>query len=111
MSDEIEALKAQRAQLDAQIKEAKRAARLAGKIPPWGEDGAELYRAVGDAIRSARLAQDMTQEQLARRIEMRRTSVVNIEAGRQRVPLATLYDIADALGVQAAALLPRNEDV
>jgi len=107
----VDELRAQRTKLDEQIKEAKRAERLAGKLPPFGEEGAELYRAVGDAIRSARLAQDITQEQLAQRIEMRRTSVVNIEAGRQRVPLATLYDIADALGVQAAALLPRNEDV
>ena len=107
----VDELRAQRAALDAQIKEVKRAERLAGKAPPWGPEGAALYRAVGEAIRSARLAQDMTQEQLAKAVGFLRTSVVNIEAGRQRVPLATLYDIADALGVQAAALLPRNEDV
>lgn len=107
----VDELRAQRAALDAQIKEVKRAERLAGKAPPWGPEGAALYRAVGDAIRSARLAQDMTQAQLAHAVGFRRTSVVNIEAGRQRVPLATLYDIADALGVQAVALLPRNEDV
>ena len=70
-----------------------------------------MYRAVGEAIRSTRLAQDMTQERLAKAVGFLRTSVVNIESGRQRVPLATLYDIADALGVQAVALLPRNEDV
>lgn len=107
----VDELRAQRAALDAQIKEAKRAERLAGKAPPWGPEGAALYRAVGEAIRSTRLAQDMTQEQLAKAVGFLRTSVVNIEAGRQRVPLATLYDIADALGVQATALLPRNEDV
>ncbi len=107
----VDELRAQRAALDTQIKEARRAERLAGKVPPYGTEGAELYRAVGEAIRAARQAQDMTQAQLAHAIGMRRTSVVNIEAGRQRVPLATLYDIADALGVQAAALLPRNEDV
>ena len=107
----VDELRAQRAALDAQIKEAKRAERLAGKAPPWGPEGAELYRAVGEAIRSIRLAQGMTQQQLATAVGFLRTSVVNIEAGRQRVPLATLYDIADALGVQATALLPRNEDV
>ena len=107
----VDELRAQRAALDAQIKEAKRAERLAGKAPPWGPEGAALYRAVGEAIRSTRLAQGMTQQQLATAVGFLRTSVVNIEAGRQRVPLATLYDIADALGVQATALLPRNEDV
>jgi DNA-binding XRE family transcriptional regulator len=107
----VDDLRAQRAKLDEQIKAAARAERLAGKVPPWGPEGAELYRAVGEAIRSIRLAQGMTQQQLATAVGFLRTSVVNIEAGRQRVPLATLYDIADALGVQATALLPRNEDV
>ena len=107
----VDDLRAQRAKLDEQIKAATRAERLAKKVPPWGPEGAELYRAVGEAIRSIRLAQGMTQQQLATAVGFLRTSVVNIEAGRQRVPLATLYDIADALGVQATALLPRNEDV
>jgi len=53
----------------------------------------------------------MSQEQLAKAIEFARTSIVNIEAGRQRLTIDTLYDIADALKIQAVSLLPRNEDV
>jgi transcriptional regulator with XRE-family HTH domain len=53
----------------------------------------------------------ISQEELGKRIGFVRTSIVNIECGRQRLPIATLYDIADALNVQAIALLPKNEDV
>lgn len=76
-----------------------------------GAPGALLYMAVGAAIREARKGAGLTQEVLASAVNVSRTSIVNIESGRQRLPIDLLFDIADVLGVEAASLLPRNEDV
>lgn len=75
------------------------------------EPGGMLWLAIGVAVQKARKAEELTQEDLAKRVGVLRTSIVNIEKGRQRLPIDLLYDIADALGVQAVDLLPRNEDV
>lgn len=48
----------------------------------------------------------MTQDQLGKAVGLTRTSVVNIEKGRQKVPLDTLYEIARALGTTVHSLLP-----
>jgi len=39
-----------------------------------------------------------------------RTSITNIERGRQPIQLHTLYKIADVLGVEPTALLPVASD-
>lgn len=98
------------AELEEQLRLAK-LERRKGHQQPRNEPGGVLYWTVGVAIRKARIAKGISQEELAAHVDMGRTSIVNIECGRQRLPIATLYDIADALGVQAVALLPRNEDV
>jgi len=68
--------------------------------------GGELYTALGGMIRGRRAHVGMTQDELARRVGMTRTSITNIERGRQKVQLDTLYDIGAALGVPARDLLP-----
>jgi len=67
---------------------------------------AELYAGLGRAVRSARQQKNVTQDQLAKAVGLTRTSVVNIEKGRQKVPLDTLYEIASALGTTVQNLLP-----
>ncbi len=47
----------------------------------------------------------MTQGQLAGRVRLTRTSICNIEAGRQRVPIHVLMDISKVLNCQGADLL------
>jgi DNA-binding XRE family transcriptional regulator len=69
-------------------------------------DETTLYRHVGAAIRKHREACGMTQAQLATAVGLLRTSVVNLEAGRQRAPLHTLFPICAVLGIEAADLLP-----
>lgn len=63
------------------------------------------YRALGARIQMIRETLDMTQEQLAQRVGYVRTSVVNIEAGRQRVPMHQVEEMARALSTTPRNLL------
>lgn len=65
-----------------------------------------IYAAIGRNVRRERLRLRWTQDQLAERVGFLRTSVANIEAGKQRVPLHTLCEIAAALDVMPGRLLP-----
>lgn len=69
-------------------------------------DGPRLYKAIGDLILTARTRKHMTQVDLAVRVGLTRTSITNIEAGKQRVAIETLYEIALALRVPVGSLLP-----
>ena len=48
----------------------------------------------------------LTQEELASRAGLGRTTVTNLEAGRQHVPLDELLSIAEALSVELRELVP-----
>ena len=69
----------------------------------------EFYRAFGEAVRAGRDAcsPPLTQAELGLRIGLSRTSIVNIEQGRQGVLLHAGMDIARALGVSLEGLLAR----
>ena len=64
-------------------------------MPDW----TRLYRVVGNRIREERNAGGMSQRDLARKVGLTRTSIANIEAGRQRFLLHTLSEFAVALNV------------
>lgn len=68
----------------------------------------EFYSEVGHRIRAARTQRKLSQAGLASVVGLARTSISNIEKGRQKLLLHTLQDIADTLGVEAALLLPSN---
>jgi transcriptional regulator with XRE-family HTH domain len=68
----------------------------------------EIYKIIGERIRTLRESLNLNQEDIADQIGMRRTSITNIEAGRQRLPIDTLYAIAGMLGVSVFDLLPEN---
>jgi transcriptional regulator with XRE-family HTH domain len=68
-------------------------------------DHSEFYKQVGERIRSRR-GKNLSQEALASAIGLTRTSISNIEKGRQKMLLHTFADIADALKVDAVSLLP-----
>lgn len=61
---------------------------------------------VGERIRSARLAASLSQEALSARLGVTRPQLTNIEGGRSGVSVDRLIEIAAALGVPAASLLP-----
>jgi transcriptional regulator with XRE-family HTH domain len=70
-----------------------------------------IYEAFGSQVRERRTAMRLTQLELAARIKLTRGSVANIEAGRQSVLLHQFLDIAAALSVEPARLLPVREEV
>jgi len=66
-----------------------------------------LYEAFGKLVHQHRKRVDrMTQDRLGALVGLSRTSITNIEKGRQHVSLHQLYRIADALGVTPDLLLP-----
>jgi len=70
----------------------------------------QFYAAVGQRIARARTGK-ITQEALANRAALTRTSIINIEKGRQQVFLHTLIDIAHALDVPVMDLIPPSDSV
>jgi len=68
-------------------------------------DREDFYRHFGRAIRRARLAQDLTQADLGRPLDLSRASIANIEAGRQHCSLHAAVVLADTLAVPLTDLL------
>jgi transcriptional regulator with XRE-family HTH domain len=69
-----------------------------------------LYIEFGRLVREHRRRLQLTQVELGRRIGLTRTSITNIESGRQKVLLHQVFLIAKSLGVTADALLPSERD-
>jgi DNA-binding XRE family transcriptional regulator len=66
-----------------------------------------LYREIGERLKKRRIELGLTQAQLAEKIGgMRRTSITNIEAGKQHPPLGVLYDLCRVLGLEIMEVLP-----
>ena len=68
------------------------------------KDYSEFYKQVGQSIRSRR-SKNLSQEALASAVGLTRTSISNIESGRQKMLLHTFVDIADALKADPANLV------
>ena len=64
-----------------------------------------LYAGIGKRIQDLRIARGLTQSQLATAISLSRTSITNIENGRQKVLVHTLVEIASALDVRVGDIL------
>jgi len=65
-----------------------------------------LYIEIGRRIREARRRANVSQEQLAKEVKLKRTSVTNIEKGKQRCVPHKLYEIADYLDISPQTLFP-----
>lgn len=66
-----------------------------------------LYIEVGRRISTTRSALTITQGELATAVSLSRTSITNIESGRQKIQIHTLLQIAAFLEVDAVDLLPQ----
>jgi transcriptional regulator with XRE-family HTH domain len=74
----------------------------------------ELYRIIGERIsylRSSRQPVPWSQARLAAEVGLARGSIANIEVGRQRPPLDTLWAIAKALEVEPRLLFPSDTEL
>ena len=60
---------------------------------------------LGDNIRRIRLAKDMTQGDLCRKLGLDRAYMSNVESGKKNPTLSTIEKIAKALAVKAKDLL------
>lgn len=64
---------------------------------------------VAGRVRSLRLAQAMTQEELATILGVKRESMSRYESGERAITIALLLDIAAALAQPVTAFLPSGE--
>ena len=74
-------------------------------------DKRSLYSEVGRNIRRAREGLMLTQEALACLVSLTRTSITNIEKGRQTITLHKFFERSEALRVTPSNLLPTNVTV
>lgn len=83
----------------------------------WGKEGTPKRDAMekqlkeetnsyylGEAIRKARLAQNLTQDELGKRIGVQRSQICRLEKGRNNVTLSAISRAFQALGITKATL-------
>ncbi len=70
-----------------------------------------LYRLIGQRIRNLRTSQGLKQEELGRRVSLSRTSITNIEQGKQRLLADQLFTFASAFGVELMQILPNKAEL
>lgn len=72
-------------------------------------DQGPFYRALGERLKRARIKKRIKQGELARAVGLSRTSITNIEGGRQPVEVRVLVQIATTLGTSITQLIPRPD--
>ncbi len=68
----------------------------------------ELQTLVGNNLRVARLARNLTREELAEKVGISTTFYANLECGNKMMSIITLQKLSEALCVSADALLYGN---
>lgn len=74
-------------------------------------DQKELYRKLGDRLREERKRKRLTQADVAAACGILRTTVNNIETGRQGSPFHVIYTICYKLKIPFTRIVPREEEV
>lgn len=59
---------------------------------------------VGEAIKKARLRQNLTQEELGERVGVKRSQIYKLESGKSSITLSTMSRVFKALGITTATL-------
>jgi transcriptional regulator with XRE-family HTH domain len=67
-----------------------------------------LYSQIGEKVRSLRTIMSLNQEDLSKKVGMTRSSIAQIEAGKQAVSVYTLYKLGEALNKPITDILPTS---
>ena len=59
---------------------------------------------LGEAIRKARLAQNLTPEELGKRVGVQRSQICRLESGRTNITIPVMSRVFQALGIATATL-------
>ena len=94
--------------LDTRAGPVLRCEQQAMRKPPRSD---RIYVLVGQRVAGLRAAARMSQTDLASRCELARGTVANIEGGRQRPTLHTLWVIAEVLQTDVGALIPTRDEL
>ncbi len=78
---------------------------------PRGNRIEKVFTLIGKKIRSARSKTDLSQDDLAAKVKLERSSIVLIESGKQRLPIDRLYLVARELGTTPQKLLPEMKEI
>lgn len=70
-----------------------------------------LYLELGARVRRKREVLDLTQDELAFSVGISRSSIANIERGRQHAPVHLLFQLAEELHVGVSDLLPTRDEL
>lgn len=70
-----------------------------------------LYKLIGEKIKFFRQQKKLSQSELAEKLSLSRTSIVNIEQGRQHPYIHILWEIADIINIPINDLIPQKEDL
>lgn len=68
-----------------------------------------LTTAFGEVLQELRLQQELTQDQLAERASTERSHISALERAEKGPALATIFSLADALGISAGDLIGQVE--
>ena len=70
----------------------------------------QFYADVGEKIKYFRTKLGYSQDDIGKFLDLTRSSIVNVEKGRQRPLVHTLYEIASYLKVSVEDLLPSKDE-
>lgn len=71
-----------------------------------------LYQILGQKIKDRRVEKGLSQIEFSNKIKsIGRTSISNIEKGRQFPPLSTIYEICKVLDIDIQSILPTNAEI
>src|SRR5436190_16042498 len=76
-------------------------------------DEKKLSAAIGNRIKQLRRLQtpEMNQARLGKILGLTRTSVTNIELGKQKITVDTLFKLCEAFSVEVSELVPKVSEV
>lgn len=70
-----------------------------------------LYKLIGERVSEFRKANKTSQDELSKKANVGRTTISNIESGKQQVSIHTLLQIAEALNLEIHSLIPLYSEV